>query len=80
LTVVVQLPGTVDLRKFGQPVVVTSTGAAGGPVLEFTHIQKHPGGWTVEFRYAVEGIRGKFDLSRDPDGRWAIRQHELHER
>ena len=79
LTVVAQLPGKVDLRKFGQPVLVTSEGEPGKAVLEFTQIQQDAAGCTVEFRYTVEGIRGKFDLSRDADGRWVIRKHELHE-
>ena len=80
LTVVAQVPGAVELRKFGQPVVLTPKAEPGKPALELTDVKQTSAGATVAFRYPAEGITGTLDLGTDAVGRWTVRRHELHEK
>lgn len=80
LKVVAQVPGTVELRKFGRPVVVTSKRDSGTPALELTDIRETTTGWSVDFRYPPEGISGRFDLVPGPGGGWTVQRHELQEK
>jgi hypothetical protein len=76
---VAQVPGALELRKFGQPVVLTAKADPGKPALELD-VKQTSAGATVAFRYPAEGISGTFDLGTDDLGRWNVRRHELHEK
>lgn len=78
LVVVAPNPDGLDLRKFGQPVVVKGKPVADKAFLEFTRIEETSGGYVVEFRYAIEGLSGRFDLRREGEG-WVVDKHELNE-
>jgi hypothetical protein len=80
LTVVTQLAGPFELRKFGQPVVISKKAEADKPALELIDVTRTATGGTVAFRYAAEGISGTFELARDTAGRWTIQRHQLNEK
>ncbi|HSK73697.1 MAG TPA: hypothetical protein VK892_18510 [Pyrinomonadaceae bacterium] len=59
------LKDDVSLTKFGEPVKFISADEAAEkkiPAIEFTSIKINDKTATVEFRYAVEGIRGKAEF------------------
>lgn len=63
----------VSLTKFGEPVKFISADEAAKkklPAIEFTSIKINDKTATVEFRYAVEGIRGKAEFKFT--GKWEV--------
>lgn len=67
------------LRKFEAPVRVTDTAPPDEAWLEITDVQPIPDGYAVAIRYAVEGLTGRFEVTRDGGGGWIARHHELTE-
>jgi hypothetical protein len=78
LVLVAPNAGKPDLRKFGQAVVISDQPAKDKPFLEITRIVPTSDHCTVEFRYPVEGLKGKFDLSKQGD-KWVVQKHEFRE-
>lgn len=76
------IPSDVPLKKFGQPVSFISPDQAGGkkvPYLEFTQINMAGETATVTFRYPVEGLAGKVQLHRTPEG-WKVESCQITEK
>lgn len=67
------------LRKFDAPVHVTDAAPSDGTWLEITDVQPVSNGYAVAISYPVEGLTGRFEVSRDEEGRWIARRHELTE-
>jgi len=74
------IKGDMKLTKFNLPVVFITAQEAKKkktPYFEFTSIEVKDATATVNFRYRIEGIRGKVNFKRD--GAWQIVSHELVE-
>ena len=69
------------LRKFGEPVKITSASALGPetPFLEFTRLEMVGDSAHVEFEYRIEGVRGRVALVREGVV-WEVVAKELAER